>query len=124
MGKRGKRRLKAYQRKRQEFPLQLPPQELWDDLTTAFIALQTTCEDPEVAKRHWCDWVSDKIWLLIKRCTSLRWAGRLCWCIGQCMQCTMLLKVDRTVPTAQVGKSIIANLAKGNVHEAFCHLKG
>jgi hypothetical protein len=38
-GKWGKRRLKAYQRKRQEFLLQLPPQELRDDLTTAFIAL-------------------------------------------------------------------------------------
>ncbi len=34
------------------------------------------------------------------------------------------LKVDRTVHTAQVGKSIVANLAKGNVHEAFLHLKG
>jgi hypothetical protein len=34
------------------------------------------------------------------------------------------LKVDRTVHTAQVGKSIIADLAEGNVHEPFRHLKG
>jgi hypothetical protein len=34
------------------------------------------------------------------------------------------LKMDRTVHTAQVGKSIIANLAEGKVHEAFRHLKG
>jgi hypothetical protein len=51
-GKQGKRRLKVYQRKRQEFPLQLPPQELWDDLMTAFVALQATCKDLEVLKRH------------------------------------------------------------------------
>ncbi len=25
---------------------------------------------------------------------------------------------------SQVGKSIIPDLAKGNVHKAFCHLKG
>jgi hypothetical protein len=35
-----------------------------------------------------------------------------------------LLKVDCTARTAQVGKSIVTNLAEGNVHEEFCHLKG
>ncbi len=59
-GKRGEVRLKAYQRKQQEIPIQLPPQELQDDLTIAFVALQATCKDPEVAKRHWRDWVSNK----------------------------------------------------------------
>jgi hypothetical protein len=125
-GKQGKRRLKAYRRKRQEFPLQLPPQELWDDLMTAFVALQATCNNPEAAKRHWHDWVSNKMWLLIKQCTSLCQAGRLCWCIGQRMQCTIYaaLKVDHTARMVQVGESIVTNLAKGNVHEAFHHLKG
>jgi hypothetical protein len=122
----GKRRLKAYWRKRQEFPLQLPPQELGDDLTTAFVVLQATCKDPEAAKRHWHDWVSDKMWLLIKQCTSLPWAGRLRQCVGQCMQHAIytLLKGDRTAHAAQVGESIVPNLAEGNVHEAFHHLKG
>jgi hypothetical protein len=64
-GSGGKRRLKVYWRKWQEFLLQLPPQELWDDLTTAFVVLQATCKDPEVAKWHWHDWLSDKMWLLI-----------------------------------------------------------
>jgi hypothetical protein len=123
-GKRGKRRLNAYRRKRQEFLLQLPPQELWDVLRAAFIVLQATCKDLEVATWHWHDWVSDKTWLLIKRCTSLHWAGRLRWCIRQRMQRTIytLLKVDRTARMAQVSKSIVANLAKGNMHEAFRHL--
>ena len=52
-GKRGKRWLKVYQRKRQEFPMQLPPQELRDNLTTAFAVLQATCKEPEAVKRHW-----------------------------------------------------------------------
>jgi hypothetical protein len=63
VGKQGKRRLKAYRRKWQELPLQLPPQELQDDLTTTFVVLQATCKDPVAAKRHWRDWVSDKTWL-------------------------------------------------------------
>jgi hypothetical protein len=51
-GKRGKQRLKAYWRKRQEFPMQLSPQELWDYLTTAFAALQASCKEPEASKQH------------------------------------------------------------------------
>jgi hypothetical protein len=31
----------------------------------------------------------------------------------------VLLKVDHTARMAQVGKSIVTNLAVGNVHEAF-----
>jgi hypothetical protein len=126
VGKREKRQLKVYwRRKWQEFPLQLPPQELRDE-TTAFIALQATCKDPEEVKRHWLNWVSDETWLLIKQRTSLRWAGWLRRCVGQRMQRAIyaLLKVDRTACTAQVGKPIVANLAEGNVHEAFRHLKG
>jgi hypothetical protein len=93
---------------------------------TAFIVLQATWEDPEAAKRNWRDWVSDEMWLLIKWRTSLCWAGRLRWCISQPMQRAIYLslKVDPTARTAQVGESIAANLAKGNVHEAFRHLKG
>ena len=34
------------------------------------------------------------------------------------------LTKDHTARTAKVGKSIVAEIAKGNVHEAFCHLKG
>ncbi len=76
-GKRGKQRLKAYRRKRQEFPMQLPPQELQDDLTTAFVVLQATCKELEAVKWHWGDWVSAETWLLIKQRMSLRWAGWL-----------------------------------------------
>ncbi len=55
----GKGRLKAYQRQHWKFSMQLPPQELQDDLTTAFEVLKATCEEPEAAKHHWRDWVSE-----------------------------------------------------------------
>ena len=64
--KSGRRKLKEYRRKHQEFPLQLPPVEQQDDLTRAFEALRVTCEEPEMTKAHWRDWMSDSTWLLIK----------------------------------------------------------
>ncbi len=73
----GRRRLKEYRRKHQEFPLQLPPVEQQDDLTRAFEALKVTCEEPETTKAHWREWMSDSTWLLIKQRTSLRRAGQL-----------------------------------------------
>jgi len=75
--KSGRRQLKEYRRKRQEFPLQLPPMEQQDELTRAFEALRVTCKEPEMTKAHWRDWMSDSTWLLIKQRTSLRRAGQL-----------------------------------------------
>jgi hypothetical protein len=34
------------------------------------------------------------------------------------------LKADRTAHMVQVGNSIVADLAEGNIHETFHHLKG
>jgi len=45
--KSGERRLTEYRKKRQEFPLQLPPVEQQDNLTRAFKALKVTCVEPE-----------------------------------------------------------------------------
>ena len=67
----GRRRLKEYQRKRQEFPLHLPPIEQQDDMTQAFEKLKATCEEPEKTKAHWRDWVSDSMWAMIKQRTLL-----------------------------------------------------
>jgi hypothetical protein len=107
-------------------PMQPPLQKLQDDLTTAFEALQATCKKPEAAKHHLCDWVSEGTRLLIKQRTSLHQLGRLCWCMGQCTQFAIYatLKVDCTACTSQVGNSIVADLAEGNVKKVFCHVKG
>jgi hypothetical protein len=100
--------------------------EQQDDLTRAFEALKVTCEEPETTKAHWRDWMSDSTWLLIKQRTSLRRAGQLRQSEGRRMQRAIhaALKRDRTARTARIGESIVAELAKGNVHEAFRHLKG
>ncbi len=122
----GGRRLTEYSRKRQEFWLKLPPVEQQDNLTRAFEALKDTCKEPETTKAHWHDWMDDSMWLLIKQRTSLRQAGRLCQPEGRRMQRAIhaALKRDRAARTAQVGKLLVAKLAKRNVHEAFRHLKG
>jgi hypothetical protein len=106
--------------------MKLPPQELQDDLTTAFVVLQATCKDPEAGKQHWRDWVSEGRWLLIKQRMSLHQVSRLHWCVGQRMQRAIyaVLKVDHTACTVQAVESIAAHLAKGNMHKALCHLKG
>ena len=100
--------------------------EQQDDLTKAFEGLKVTCEEPATTKAHWRDWMSDSTWLLIKQRTSLRRAGQLRQSEGRRMQRAIhtALKRDRAARTAQIGDSIVAELAEGNVHEAFRHLKG
>ncbi len=100
--------------------------EQQDDMTRAFEALKVTCKELETTKAHWRDWMSDSTWLLIKHRTSLRRAGQLRQSKGRRMQRAIhaALKKDRPARTAQIGESIVAELAKGNVHEAFRHLKG
>ena len=51
--------------------------EQQDDPTRAFEALKVTCEEPEMTKAHWRDWMSDSTWLLIKQRMSLHQAGQL-----------------------------------------------
>jgi hypothetical protein len=113
--KSGERRLSAYRKKRQECPLKLPLAEQQDDLTLAFEALRATCEEPTTTKPVWRDWMREGTWLLIKRRTSLRRAGRLRQSEGQRMQRAIhaALKRDRAARTADVGEMIIAELAEG-----------
>ena len=95
-------------------------------MTQAFEKLKAACEEPEKTKAHWRDWVSDSMWAMIKQRTLLSQAGQLRRAEGQRMQRAIhaALKTDRAARTAQVGELIVAELAKGNVHEAFQHLKG
>ena len=56
----------------------------------------------------------------------LRRSGRLCQAGGRRLthQIFASLKQDRAACMASVGSTIEAELAGGNVQEAFCHLKG
>ena len=121
----GRKRLRGYWKRGQQFLLHLPPGQQ-DELTAAFETLKATCKELLVTKWHWHNWISNGTWLLIRQRTSLRRAGQLRRAKGTCMQCAIhsVLKLDQAAQTAQAGNSIVAELAKGNVQEAFRHLKG
>jgi hypothetical protein len=75
--------LTEYRRKRQEFPLHLPPIEQQDDMTQAFEKVKAACKDPEMTKAHWRDWMSNNTWAMIKQRTLLKRAGQLRRAEGQ-----------------------------------------
>jgi hypothetical protein len=77
-------------------------------------------------KRPWNDWISAETWRLIAHRAMLRCTGRLCQTGGHWLhrQIGAALCKDWRDQTASVGKNIVAELAGGNVQEAFCHLKG
>ena len=66
------------------------------------------------------------MWKLIAKRTSLLRSGKIgqaaAWRMKRKVQ--MALKVDKSWLTAKVGESIVLELSKGNVQEAFRHLKG
>jgi hypothetical protein len=71
-------------------------------------------------------WILEESWRLIAHQVMLRRTGRLCKTGGRCLHCQIgvSLQKDRTDQTAAVGATVEAELAGGNVQEAFCHLKG
>ncbi len=72
------------------------------------------------------DWILEESWRLIAHRVMLRRTGRLCPTGGRCMDCQIgvSLQKDWTDRTAKVGAAVEAELAGGNVQEAFRHLKG
>jgi len=121
-----KGRLKKYRRSRQKFPLQLAPLGEHDGVTRLFGGLREECEETDSKKRPWNGWISEEMWRLIAHRAMLRRAGRLCQTGGRRLhrQIGAALRNDRRDQTARVGENIIAELAGGNVQEAFRHLKG
>jgi hypothetical protein len=71
-------------------------------------------------------WISEESWRLIAHQAMLRCTSRLCQ-TGGCglnRQSGISLQKDRTDQMAMVGATVEAELAGGNVQEAFRHLKG
>jgi hypothetical protein len=122
---RGEGRLKKYRRKRQKLPLSLPlgPK---DADAMAFNTLAAKCINPKPARKQGKDWMSKAKWCLIAKQASLLQSG----CIRQDATRRMkreieaAIKADEQKLTAKVGNLIVVELAKGDVKEAFRHLKG
>jgi hypothetical protein len=91
-----------------------------------FGKLRKTCVDGERKKRKHGGWILPATWQLIKHCLMLRRSGHLCQVGGRRLtrRIRASLKQDWVVRAADVGSTIEAKLAGGNVQEAFCHLKG
>jgi hypothetical protein len=121
-----KGRIKKYRWSRQTFPLKLAPLGEQDGVTGLFGKLREECKETDPKKRPWNDWISEETWRLIAHQVMLRRAGRLCQTGGRRLhrQIGAALRNDRRDRTARVGENIVAELAGGNVQEAFRHLKG
>ncbi len=72
------------------------------------------------------DWVSEGTWRLIAKRTSLLRSGKIRQIAARRMKREVhtALKEDKWRLTVEVGENIVSELGKGNVQEAFRHLKG
>jgi hypothetical protein len=118
--------MKLYCRSRQRFPLHLPPVEEQDQLTRLLGELGNTCEENATQWQMKYDWILEESWQLIAHRAMLHRTGCLCQTGGHRMdrQIGVSLQKDWTDQTAKVGAAVEAELAGGNVQEAFFHLKG
>ena len=117
--------LKSYRRACQKFPLSLPlgPK---DANTTTFDALAAKCVNPKTKRAPGKDWVSEGTWKLIAKHASLLRSGKIWQTAARQMKREVhaALKEDKRQLTVEVGENIMSKLGKGNVQEAFWHLKG
>jgi hypothetical protein len=121
----GEGRLKKYRRKCQKLPLSLPlgPK---DGDKTVLNALAAKCVNPKPTQKQGKDWISKAMWRLIAKRVSLLQSGRIRQDAARRMKRKIeaAIKADKQKLTAEVGNSIVAEFSKGDVKEAFRHLKG
>jgi hypothetical protein len=77
-------------------------------------------------RRKHINWISKESWQLISHRAKLRRTGRLCQIGGHRVHCRIgtSLSRDWSDRMATIGSMVEAELAGGNVQEAFRHLKG
>jgi hypothetical protein len=94
--------------------------------TTAFNALAAKCVNPKPRQKPGNDWMSKATWHLIAKRASLLQSSRIKQDATQRMKLKIdaAIKADKQKLTVEVGNSIVLELAKGDVKEAFRHLKG
>jgi hypothetical protein len=118
-------RLRQYRRKHQKLLLYLLPGPKDVD-TMAFNALAAECVKLKPKRMPGKNWISEGTWQLFAKRAFLLWSG----CIWQDAAWRMkrdigaAIKVDKRKLTANIGNSIIMELAKGDIKEASQHLKG
>jgi hypothetical protein len=76
-------------------------------------ALAVKCVKPKPKWAPGKDWISKETWRLIAKQASIWWS-----------EVSSAKKVDKRKLTANVGNSIVVELANSTIKEAFRHLKG
>ncbi len=76
--------LKLYRRRRQRFPLQLPPVEEQDQQTCLFGELQKNCKENAMMKRLKNNWILEESWWLIAHQVMLGHTSHLYQAGGRC----------------------------------------
>ncbi len=117
--------LKSYHCNRQCFSLQLAQGEE-TEMTQMFSCLDVEWAKPKLRKRQGNHWISHKTWALVGQQTALRQVGKLSPVEGRWMKHLVWASLcnDRVACMKGVGNTIKAELAKGDMQEAFCLLKG
>ncbi len=117
--------LKTFWHKRQKFPLSLLLGPKDKDMA-AFNTLTAECVGPKPKQKLGKDWMSNARWRLIAKQASLLWSCCIRQDTAHRMKCKIKasIKADKQKLTAKVGNSIVMELAKGEVQEAFRLLKG
>jgi hypothetical protein len=117
--------LKKYRCKHQKLPLSLPlgPK---DANTMVFNTLAAKCVNPKPTRKPRKDWMSKATWRLIAKWAYLLQSSRIRQDAVRRMKHNIeaAIKGDKQKLTAKVGDLIVVELAKGDVKEAFQHLKG
>ncbi len=123
VGRKG--RLQKYRHVCQKFQLSLPLGTK-DANTALFDALAAKCVEPKKSRVPGKDWISEGTWKLIAKRASLMRSGKIRQAAGWRMQRKVkaALKADKTQLIAEVGDCIVTKVHKGEVQEAFRHLKG
>ncbi len=117
--------LKSYQCNQQRFPLKLSPGGETEQ-TKTFSHLVAGCAKSKLCKQQGNDWISDKTWALVGQQMALRLVAKLLHAEGRWTKHLIWasLRNNRVARMKGVSDMIEAELAKGDVQEAFCLLKG
>ena len=114
------KRLKAYRRRRQRFPIRLPRVGPRTELETAFEDLQSNCMPPPPRKVKANAWISDATWAIVDRRATLRHMGWLDQAgtrrIGR--EIKARLKADRSARATKTANDIEGHLGAGELKEA------
>ena len=113
------KKLNEYRRRRTRFPMKL--EEPATELEQQFELLKSTLEKPSARIRPKLSWISEHTWSIVDRRAALRKSGFLTKVLQRRLkrEINASLKKDRANRALKAGNDIEAELAKGDMKEAW-----